>query len=135
MDHLTVMEHPVQNRAGPNRLPEDLSPLTTALSGRQDDGPPLIAARDELEEQMGAGPSEGDIAKLLDNEELGHGRELQAVLKAMVGLGFRQRGDERERRGKQRAVPLLDRLQAQPNGHMGFPRPWWTQEHDILAVI
>src|SRR5687768_13119709 len=73
IDHMTVMEQPVQNRAGHNRIPEDLSPLTKALIGRQDDGPPLIAARDELEEQMGAVPIDGDIANLIDNEELWHG--------------------------------------------------------------
>jgi hypothetical protein len=39
IDHLTVMEQPVQNRTGHNRTPEDLSPLTKALIGRQDDGP------------------------------------------------------------------------------------------------
>ena len=135
IDHMTVMEQPVQNRAGPTRLPEDRSPLTKAWIGRQDDGPPLIAARDEREEHMGAVPIDGDIAQLSDHEERWHGIELQAVLNTMVGIGCRQSGAAREHRGQQRSVPLLDRLQAQPNGHMGFPRPSGTQEHASLAVI
>jgi hypothetical protein len=135
MDHLAVMEQPVQKRAGHHRILADLTPRTKALIGRQDEGPPLIAARDALEEHMGAVPIDGAIAHLIDEAELGHGLELHAVLQAIVGLGFRQGGDARERRGNQRPVSRLDRLQAQPHGHKGVPRPWWTQEHALRAVI
>ena len=123
LDHMTVMEQPVQNRTGHHRIPEDLSPLTKALIGRQDDRPPLGAAGDELEEHMGAVPIDGELAKLIDHEERGHGIELQAVLKAIVGIGFCQCGDEQSAEVNSVRCPCWTAFRPSPIAQWVFPVP------------
>src|SRR5262245_57317030 len=43
-----VVQQPVQDRRGDDRVAEDRAPLPVALVARQDDAPPLIAGRDQL---------------------------------------------------------------------------------------
>src|SRR5262245_4658411 len=47
-----VVEHAVEDGRGDDAIPEDLAPVPEALIAREDHGPPLIAATDELEEQV-----------------------------------------------------------------------------------
>ena len=44
-----MMEDPVQDGRGDDRITEDLVPLTEAAIGGQDQGPLFVAAADELE--------------------------------------------------------------------------------------
>jgi len=109
------MEYPVQDSRGDHRVPEDLVPLREAAVGGQDQGPLLVAAGDELEEQVGTMLVDGDVADLIDNQELGLAVELKALLDPVLGISFRQRGDKRHGLSEVGPVAFGDGLDAQ--GH------------------
>src|SRR3989304_1187251 len=48
-----------------------VSPLAVGLVGGEDDGAALVAASHQLEQEVCGGPVEGEVAHLVDNEELG----------------------------------------------------------------
>lgn len=50
VDHLAVVEQPVDERGGHDPVGEDVPPLLEALVGGEDGGADLIAPVDELEE-------------------------------------------------------------------------------------
>ena len=132
---MPMMEKPVENGGRDTRIATDLRPLAKALIGGHDAGPTLVPAGDALEEQVGPMPVNRDISHLIDDEELGHGLECQALLEAVFGRGLRHRSDEGQRRGEERPMALLDGLQAQPKRQMGLPSPGRSQQHDVLPVL
>lgn len=128
------MEYPVQDSRGDHRVSEDLVPLREAAVGGQDQGPLLVAAGDELEEQMRAVTVDRDVADLVDDEELGLAVELQSLLDPVLGIGLGKGGDQRHGLGKVCPVALGDRLDAQGHGQVGLPDARRAQEDDVLAV-
>ena len=64
IDRDGMVEEPVENRRGDNRIPEDLAPGAEALIAGEQNRALLIASRDELEEQVGPLPINGDIPDL-----------------------------------------------------------------------
>src|SRR5262245_28415967 len=61
-----VVEDAVQDRGRDHPVPEDLSPAAEALIAREDHGAALVAAADQLEEQVGALAVDGQVADLVD---------------------------------------------------------------------
>src|SRR5262249_21130327 len=80
-----VVEDAVQDRGGDDPVAEDLSPAPKALVTGQDHGAALVAAADELEEQVGALAVDGQITNLIHDEQAGHGVQLQLVVQAALG--------------------------------------------------
>jgi hypothetical protein len=64
------MEEPVENGGGNHGIAEDFSPSSEALIASKDNGSLLVAAGDELEEEISAMAIDGDIADLVNNQEL-----------------------------------------------------------------
>src|SRR5436190_12480266 len=63
-----VMQDPVEDRGRNDAVAEDLAPAAEALVARENHRAPLVAAADELEEQVGAGAIERQVADLVDDE-------------------------------------------------------------------
>src|SRR5215471_3351683 len=68
-----VVEDAIENRRGDDPVAEDLAPAAEALVARQDHRAALVAATDELEEQVDALPVDRQVADLIDDEQAGHG--------------------------------------------------------------
>ena len=66
-----MVQQQVEDGARDHRVAEDVAPRAQALIARHDDRAPFVAARDELEEQIGALAVDRDVADLVDDEELG----------------------------------------------------------------
>ena len=56
------MGTPVQQRPGEPFRAEDLGPFVEREVGGHQDGAPLVALAEHLEEQLGTGPGQGDKA-------------------------------------------------------------------------
>ena len=80
-----VMQQAVQDGGGDDAVAEDLAPAAEALVAGEDHGPALVAPADELEEQVGPGPVDRQVADLVDDEQPGHGVELELVVQAALG--------------------------------------------------
>jgi hypothetical protein len=68
-----MVKEPIKNRRANDGIPEDLATGTETLITGEQNRAFLIAARDELEEQVGALPINGYIAGLINDKELGLG--------------------------------------------------------------
>src|SRR5213593_5241066 len=62
VDRDRVVEEAVEDRGGDHRVPEHVAPRAETLIARQDDGAALVAAGDELEEEIGAVAVDRDVA-------------------------------------------------------------------------
>jgi hypothetical protein len=66
VDRCRVMEDPVKDGRGDDRIAENLVPLAEAAVGGQDERPLFIAPGDELEEKVRPVTVDRDIADLVD---------------------------------------------------------------------
>lgn len=69
-----MVKEPIENRRANDGIPEDLATGAETLITGEQNRALLIAPRDELEEQVGALPINGDIADLINDQELGLGQ-------------------------------------------------------------
>ena len=65
-----MVRQPVQNGAGEALGTKDLGPFVERQVGRDDEGAALVALRDNLKEQLGAGFTEGNEAQFVDNQQV-----------------------------------------------------------------
>jgi len=134
VDRRRVVKDPVQDGRGDHRIAEDLVPLAEAAVRGQDQGPLLVTPRDELEKQMGAVAVDGDVADLVDDQELGLAVELEPLLDAVLGIGPSQGSNERHGLGEAGPVALGDGLDPQGDGQVGLSHPGRSQQDDVLPV-
>jgi hypothetical protein len=104
---------------GDDTIAEDLAPGAEAPIGGQDHQPALVAAADQLEEQVGAAAVDGQVADLIDDEQPRRGAELELVLQAPLSVCLGQLLDQGSRRGEQHPVGTLWRWVRDGE----FPRP------------
>src|SRR5262249_15761700 len=60
-----VVQQPVEDRRGDHRVAKDVAPGAEALVAGDDERAALVAAADELEEEVGALPIHGAVADLV----------------------------------------------------------------------
>ena len=118
VDDVAVMKEPVDERGGHDFVAEDVAPLLEALVRRQYGRDAFVAPVDELEEEHGAGLSDGQIADLVDNEERGIGQRLETVHELARGLGLFERGDEIGERTVVDSAPALCGLDGEADREM-----------------
>lgn len=70
IDHVDVVEQPVEDSGGNHRVTEHLPPIDKGLVGRQGDAATLVTGGDQLEEDRGPHLLEEQIAQLVDDQEL-----------------------------------------------------------------
>jgi hypothetical protein len=82
------MGQTVEERGGHLCITEDAGPFTERQVGGDDDGCPLIEAADQMEEELPAGLGEGQVAELVEDQEVEAAEEIgQPALS--FGAGFR----------------------------------------------
>jgi hypothetical protein len=65
-----MVQEPIQQGCGDDRIPEDLSPFgETSITG-QDHGATFISGVDELEEQVSGSSADSEVSDLIDYEQL-----------------------------------------------------------------
>src|SRR5258705_7905035 len=106
------MEESVEDRCGDDRIAEDIAPAGQALVRRQNDRAALVATGDQLKEQVRARWTEGQIADLIDDEELRLSKNLQLLFESVLALRSRERSDQCGRGSEQRAVSGSTRFHA-----------------------
>jgi hypothetical protein len=110
-DGLRMMEQPVQDGGRQGAvIVKDFGPLLKGAVGGNDDCPLFIAQRggvlDHLEEQIGTGLINGQVAQLVEDEERGFGVFLQFRFEPADPLGRRQGVDDINGTGKEHRVAL-----------------------------
>src|SRR5262245_27777289 len=67
-----MVEHTVEDRGGDHAIAKDVAPAPKALVAREDHRTPLVTAADELEEEVGPGTVDREIANLVDHQQPRH---------------------------------------------------------------
>ena len=70
LQDVDVVGEPVQQRAGEAFRSEHLGPLVERQVGGDQDGTPLVALAEDLEEQFRSGGGQGDEAQLIDGQRV-----------------------------------------------------------------
>ena len=87
LDDLAVMRETVEERGGHLRVAEDARPFAEGQVGCHDDGGPLVELADEVEQELAAGLGEGEIAELVEDQEVEAGDQVRGAALAF-GAGF-----------------------------------------------
>src|SRR5437867_6514345 len=130
-----MMQDPVEDRGRDDAVSEDLAPAAEALVAREDHRAPLVAAADELEEEVGAGAIDGQVADLVHDQQPRHGVDLEALIEPVLADGPGQGGDHARGRGEEHTVAALDRFEAEPHGEVGFADAGRAEQDDIFPVL
>ena len=129
-----MVQQAVEDGGGDHGVAKDLAPGAQALIAGQDDRAPLVAARDQLKEEIGALAIDGDVADLVDDQQLGLRQDLQPFVEAALGEGFPERGDEPRGGGKQDADAVLAGLQPRATARCVLPTPGGPRSRTLSPV-
>jgi len=77
------MQNPVEDGRGDDAVAKDLAPAAEALVAREDHRASLVAAADELKEEIGAGAIDRQVADLGDDQQSRHGVDLEALVESV----------------------------------------------------
>src|SRR5690606_7455655 len=131
-----VVEEPVQERGGEDGVGEDLAPLAVALvAGEEDRLSGLVALAHGLEEEGGVGTGEGQVADLVEDEEVGAGDDPEQQVEAVLLARDARARDELVQREEVGAVAALDRLERQGGGEVRLADARGSEEEHVLALV
>ena len=124
------------SRAPVSRLgAEHVSPLVEGQVGGDQDGAPLVALAEDLEEEFRAGGGPGHEAQLVDDQQPEAGQlPLQGEQPAVVP-GLHQLVDQGRGGGEAHRHPPLAGSQAQTQGDVGLAGAAVAGGDDILPVL
>src|SRR5215472_16711930 len=116
-----MVQQAVEDRASDHGVAEYLAPRAETLIAGDDDGAALIAARDQLEEQIGTLAVDGQIANLVADQKLRLGQHLEPFLEPAFSQRLAERGNQGGRGDEQGADPLLAGFHAERHRQVSFP--------------
>jgi hypothetical protein len=123
-DHgLCVMQQPVEDsRRQRAVIVKYLGPLFKGSIRRDQDCALFIAKRDHLEEQVGTGLVNGQVAEFIENKQCGFGVFLKFLLETTCTPGSTQRVNDIDGTGKENRVALEAGDIAKCCGQMSLPQ-------------
>ena len=129
-----MVKQAIEDRRGDDGIPEDAAPFSHRAVGGDQDRSLLVAPRHQLEEQMGGVGLEGQIAQLVDDQQLRprQGRHLPVERAIAVCLG--QHRHQRGRRDELHVVILPDCLAAEADSQMRLARARRAEEQNRVAM-
>ncbi len=133
-DHNGVMQQPVEQCGGDHRVAEHLTPFGEAAVGGEHHGALLVACADQLEEQVGAFPGQGQVADLVDDQQCGPGVEAQLGGELSGAVGQRQRVDQFGQGAAVDAFAGLDGGHAECAGQVALAGAGRAQEQHRFAA-
>ena len=70
-ENLALVRKAVEKGGGKDGIAKEVSPAIEALVGGNDDGGILVELGDELKEEVGFDPGDGEISKFVNYEQVG----------------------------------------------------------------
>jgi hypothetical protein len=114
------VDEAVDHGGGDGVVAEDLAPAAERLVGRDDEAGPLVAAGDELEEQVGGLGLERDVADLVDDQQRVAGQPGELGLQGAGRVGSGEPVDPLRRGRELDAVPGLAGADRDAGGEVGL---------------
>jgi hypothetical protein len=138
VEHDGVVDQPVNDGGGGNRLMEDLVPVRETAVGSQDDRAFLVATADDVVHPGRGGTVERHVPELIDDEKRRPDVEVSADTaegrrpSIMGGLKVSHHvggGHELD------AIARLQGAQAEANGQVRFANAGWSDEDDVAVLL
>jgi len=130
-----VVHEPVDERGGDHSVAEDLAPLLEAAVGGDDDRAALVTTGDERKEEIGRLPLEGQVADLVDDEQVVALESAQLGLELVAVLGRLEARDPLLRSGEGDPEAALARLQRERDREVGLAGAGRAEEADIRPLL
>ena len=119
---------------GAGGVGEDGVPLLEGQVGGEEQGAVLVAAADELEEEVGGAGVVGEVSDLIDDEQSGPGVVTETPLEGARGLLAVEVEEEVGGGGEEGGVAGKDGLVGDVLGEHGFPEALGTDQDYVLAA-
>ena len=134
LEHMGVMEQPIEQRGDRRGVAEQLAPIIDGSVRREQRGGALVAPHDQLEEIFGGGVGELAHAEVVDDQER-DGRQFREVVLARAGeRGLGEFFEQRVRLAIDDAIALQDRGAADRLGQVALAGAGRPEEEDVLAL-
>src|SRR5581483_11364961 len=134
-EHGAVVEEPVEDGGGDGGVLEDLAPVGDAAVGREDDRAVFVAAGDDLEEVAGGFGGQGEVAELVDDQQLWAVPEAHRRLPAALERGALCFGDEVGGGRVVDAVALLGGVAAERDGEHRLADAGRPDQQHVALVL
>lgn len=135
LDHDGVVQQPIKQGGGDDRIAEHLVPFCEAPVRGQDHGAFFVAGVDQLEEQVGAAAGDGQIPDLVNDEQRGSGIEADLFAQAPLAFGLGERFDQLGKAAPVDAAPCFHRGHADGRGEVAFPGAGRAKEVQHLGPL
>src|SRR5271154_6266312 len=134
--NVAAVGEPIEQRGRHLGVAEHGGPLAEAEIGGDDDAGALIELAQQMEEQGPAGGAERQIAKLVEDDEIGVGEPGCDLARFALKLLLFESVDEFDGGEEPYALAvMLDRLDADRGGEMRLPRAGAADQDDIVGVF
>lgn len=125
------MDEAVGDGAGGSGVVEELAPILEGEIGGDDGRGTLVALVEDLVEQVGPASVEGEVAELIDDEEVEGGPGGETTTQRVAGLGGDELVDEIGGERETDAVAAEACELAECVGEVGFPDAGGTEKNDV----
>ena len=127
-----MMQETVENGGRHDIIGKDLAPLFERFVRGNDDRALLVALRDKLEEELGCLFGEGEIAQLVNDQEIGAAQLIEELGEPTGDLGCCQLASELLSGVEQHALSCVGCFEADGDGQVGLAHPRCADEENVL---
>ena len=127
-----AVDEPVEQRGGELLLAEDLGPAGEVQVGGDRHPGPLVAVGEELEEQLGGGLGEGQVAELVDQHQVEAAQLGQQPGQAQLAVGELQLGGQGGGGAEEHPVAAQAERPAQADEQVGLAQPAGADQQQVL---
>lgn len=128
------MDEPVDDGHDAGCIGEDLAPFSERPVGGDDRGLAFVTPIDDLEQQIGMAGAIGEVADLIDYQDVGAGIVSEASAQRAVAVLCRQIAEHLGGIDEQRAVALHDRLMREVLSDQGFADAIGSDQDDVEGL-
>lgn len=132
--HMAVVHQSIENRRCHHLIAEHLVPFLHWAVGADQHTALLVAAGDQLEEQVCRIGLQRQVAQLIDDQQLAFAVLTQPALQCRVVVGPGQGGDQLHRRDVLHRVALAHGLTAEGDRQMGLAHTGWAEQQQGVAI-
>ena len=130
-----MMGQPVQQGRGHAFALEDLAPLAERQVAREQQAGPLIAIREDLEQQLRPGPAERQVAQLIADQQVQSVELAQEAIELVLLLGLLQAGHQVRRREEPHPPAGPAGRQTQGDRQVRFANPRVSDQAQVLVLV
>jgi len=131
---MAVVEQAVQDGRGHHRVAQHLAPGTDRLVAGDQEAALFVAPADQVEQEMAAGPHQGQVAQFVQDQQVGPAEMDQGIVQGPMLLGLGELVDQVQGSDEPAAVALLDGLPPQADGQVRLSDSGRPQEQDVGGV-